>query len=340
MTEEKFPKGKAGGEERAKKLTPERRREIARKAAAARWNIPCASHDGKLNLGGWKNIPCWVLDDERRIISQRSFMDVIGMGRAIKIPIGERVRQILDPRNLRSDSASVLIKEVENPIEFLTTDSLKSYGYHGEIIINFCNAVLYARRAGNLTGAVLDYADQAERLLVAVAKTGIAALIDEATGYQEVRNRRALEVLLDKYLLHEFSAWAKRFPDEFYQEIFRLKGWEWMGMKVNRPSCVGTYTNDLVYERLEVGILKELRLRNPWVADQKRRTGYHHCLLTEDLGVPALAQHLHTVITIMRGFGAGKWERFLEFLDQTLPRKGDSVQMLLEIGEIDSEQAN
>lgn len=338
MSEENSPKGRAGGEERARKLSPERRREIARKAGAARWKIPCASHDGKLNLGGWKNIPCWVLDDERRIISQRSFMEVIGMGSGTKTPIGERVSQILDPRNLRSDSATALVKEVDHPIKFLTTESLTSYGYDGEIIVNFCNAVLYARRVGNLTGATLDYADQAERLLVAVAKTGIAALIDEATGYQEIRDRRALEVLLDKYLLHEFSAWAKRFPDEFYQEIFRLKGWEWMGMKVNRPSCVGRYTNDLVYKRLEVGILNELRLRNPWIPEQKRRAGYHHCLLTENLGVPALAQHLHTVITIMRGFGPGKWDRFLEFLDQTLPRKGDSVQMLLEIGETESEE--
>lgn len=333
MNEESSRKGKAGGDARAKKLTPEQRKEIARRAAAARWKIPVATHDGRLNLGGWKNIPCWVLEDERRIISQRSFMDVIGMGRGTRIPIGERVSQILDPKNLRSESANSLVQQVEQPIEFLTTESLKSYGYTGDIIVDFCNAILYARRAGNLAGAALDYADQAERLLLAVAKTGIAALIDEATGYQEVRDRRALEVLLDKYLLHEFSAWAKRFPDEFYLEIFRLKGWEWKGMKVNRPSCVGRYTNDLVYARIEVGILNELRLRNPWSPERNRREGYHHCLLTEDLGVPALAQHLHTVITIMRGFRPGKWERFLEFLDQTLPRKGDSIQTLLELGE-------
>lgn len=333
MSEELSPKGKAGGDARALKLTPEHRREIARKAAAAKWNTPCASHDGTLNLGGWKNIPCWVLNDERRIISQRSFMEVIGMGGRTKIPIGERVSQILDPRNLKSDSVAALVAAVENPIRFLTTDSLSSYGYDGNIIVDFCKAVLYARRAGNLAGAALDYADQAERLLEAVARTGIAALIDEATGYQEVRSRRALELLLDKYLLHEFSAWAKRFPDEFYKEIFRLKGWDWKGMKMNRPSCVGGYTNDLVYERVEVGILNELRLRNPWIPERKRRTGYHHCLLTEDLGVPALAQHLHTVITIMRGFGPKKWERFLEFLDQVLPKKGDSVQLIFELGD-------
>lgn len=333
MTKKSGGRGSAGGEARAQKLTAEQRSEIARRAAAAKWNIPQATHDGTLNLGGWRSIPCWVLTDERRIISQSSFMEVIGMKQGSLVPIANRLNYILDPKNLKSESAEALIKAVENPIRFLTKDGLPAFGYDGEIIVDFCKAILHARRVGALGQGALHYAEQAERLLVAVAKTGIAALIDEATGYQEIRDRKALEMLLDKYLLHEFSAWAKRFPDEFYKELFRLKGWEWKGMSVNRPSCVGQYTNDLIYARIEVGILKELRVRNPWIPEKRRRVGYHHCLLTEDLGVPALAQHLHTVIHIMRGFGAGKWERFIEFINQSLPRKGESVQMLFELGD-------
>jgi hypothetical protein len=56
--------------------------------------------------------------------------------------------------------------------------------------------------------------------------------IDEATGHQEVRDRLALQEILDKYLRKEFAKWAKRFPDEFYIEMFKLKGWEWRGMSV------------------------------------------------------------------------------------------------------------
>lgn len=33
-----------------------------------------------------------------------------------------------------------------------------------------------------------------------LARIGIVALIDEATGYQEVRERNALQALLDRYL--------------------------------------------------------------------------------------------------------------------------------------------
>jgi P63C domain len=99
----------------------------------------------------------------------------------------------------------------------------------------------------------------------------------------------------------------KRFPDEFYKEMFRLKGWEWLSICGKRPSVVGTYTNDLVYERLAPGILAELEGRNP-KDERGNRRGKHHQLLTDDVGHPALAQHLHAVIGLMRA--AGTWDQF------------------------------
>ena len=61
-------------------------------------------------------------------------------------------------------------------------------------------------------------------LMRGLAHIGIIALVDEATGYQEVRDREALQALLDRYLRKELAAWAKKFPDDFYKEIFRLRG--------------------------------------------------------------------------------------------------------------------
>src|SRR5262245_17296535 len=123
-------------------------------------------------------------------------------------------------------------------------------------------------------------------------RVGIIALVDEVTGYQEVRDREALQAILDRYLRKAFAAWAKRFPDEFYKEIFRLRGWKWRGMEVNRPQCVANYTKDLVYKRLAPGILEELEARNP-KNEWGHREARHHQWLTEDVGHPALAQHLY-----------------------------------------------
>jgi hypothetical protein len=63
--------------------------------------------------------------------------------------------------------------------------------------------------------------------------------------------------------MKELAAWAKKFPDEFYENIYRLKGWPWPGMGKNRYSVVAYYTRDLVYERLGPGLLKELESKSP-----------------------------------------------------------------------------
>ncbi|MGL3104847.1 P63C domain-containing protein [Bradyrhizobium sp. BR 1432] len=47
-----------------------------------------------------------------------------------------------------------------------------------------------------------------------------------------------------------------------------MKGWAWPGMSKNRYSVVGHYTNNLVFERLAPGLLRDLRLRR-----QGRKTG-------------------------------------------------------------------
>jgi hypothetical protein len=326
MDKENDSKQSRGGKARNDALSSELRSEIARKGAAARWNLPIATHGGELQIAGWVTW-CYNLADGRRIMSQRGFMDIIGM-RSRK-SIGHRIGAILEDSALKDARINKLVLDTQNPIKFTTPNGVMGFGYEDRLIVDFCQSVLDQRRLKVLPDYAAGYADAAEKFVASLAKVGIAALIDSATGFEKVRDRKALEALLDRYLRHEFSAWAKRFPDEFYEQIFRLKGWEWKGMKVNRPSCVGNYTNDLVYARLEIGILQELQIRNPWVPEKRAREGYHHTLLTDNFGVPALAQLLHTELTIMRGFGPGKWGRFKEFMDVVLPRKDQSVQLLL-----------
>ena len=162
-----------------------------------------------------------------------------------------------------------------------------------------------------------------------LAHVGIVALVDEAAGYQEIRSKEALQALLDAFLQKEFAAWAKRFPDQFYKEMFRLRGLAWNKLSVKRPQYIGKLTNDVVYERLAPGILEELQHRNP--KDEKgRRLGRHHRLLTDDIGHPALARHLRAVIGLMRA--SSNWEQFHKMLNRAFPKKGDVFQLELITG--------
>lgn len=177
-----------------------------------------------------------------------------------------------------------------------------------------------------LTKQQLPIAKKCEILVRGLAQVGIVALVDEATGYQEVRDRLALQAILDAYLRKELAAWAKRFPDEFYREMFRLRGWPWERLSVSRPSIVGKFTNDLVYERLAPGVLEELQRLNP-KDDRGRRKSRHHQWLTEDVGHPALAQHLHAVIGFMRA--SSTWDQFYRLIQRAFPKKGQTIEMNL-----------
>jgi hypothetical protein len=99
-----------------------------------------------------------------------------------------------------------------------------------------------------------------------------------------------------------------------------------MGMSKNRPQCVAAYTKDLIYARLAPGILKELEERNP-IGENKRRVGKHFQLLTQDIGNPALAQHMHATIGLMRA--SNTWDDFKSMIDRAFPVRGDSLQLSL-----------
>ncbi len=211
-------------------------------------------------------------------------------------------------------------------VKYRTEKGAVAHGIKAEIIPKICDVWLDADEEGKLGKRQKLIAQKAKLIIRALAHVGIIALVDEATGYQEIRSKEALRALLDAFLQKEFAAWAKRFPDEFYKEMFRLRGLAWNKLSVKRPQYIGKLTNNVVYERLAPGILEELQARNP-KDDKGRRQGKHHQLLTDDIGHPALAQHLHAVIGLMRA--SSSWGQFQTLLDKAFPKKGDVFQLEL-----------
>ena len=231
-----------------------------------------------------------------------------------------QLRAAGNQRNLSvGDLQSIVVK-------YRTEKGAVAHGVKAEIIPKICEVWLDADEAIKLGKRQKQIAQKAKIIMRALAHVGIIALVDEATGYQEVRSKEALQALLDAFLQKEFAAWAKRFPDEFYKEMFRLRGLAWNKLSVKRPQYIGRLTNNVVYERLAPGILAELQNKNP--RDEKgRRVQKHHQWLTDDIGHPALAQHLHAVIALMRA--SSTWTQFQNMLDKSFPKKGDVFQMEL-----------
>ena len=120
--------------------------------------------------------------------------------------------------------------------------------------------------------------------------------------------------------------WTRTFPYEFYEQIFRLKGWPGSD-GVKRPSVIGHYTNDVVYARIAPGVLDELQRRNPTLPMGWRRNR-HHQWFTEDYGHPRVKEHLKAVIVLMRS--CGSWQVFQERLNMALPKINTTFAMPLD----------
>lgn len=343
-----------GGVARAEKLSPQERSEIASKAAKARWDqqsviqeidpsIPRAlpEHRGELDLNGVK-LPCAVVQGPngvQRVLTENGITYAIlgsrsGASKRRKKSASEEgalVPLFLAPERLKP----FIDKELEDgplkPIDYIDGDRVIR-GYDAAILPAVCTVWLRAREAGALQKQQMAKAQQAEILMRALAHIGIVGLIDEATGYEKVRPQNALQELLGMIIRKELAAWVKRFPDEFYENIYKLRGWVWPGMGKNRFSVVAHYTRDLVYERLAPGVLDELERKTP-KNESGQRPDRMHQWLTEDVGHPMLAQHLHSLMMFQRlaisnGYG---WQRFVKMVDQVLPKKGSTLELPLTI---------
>lgn len=335
-----------GGRARAAKLSDEERSAIASEAAKKRWASKERLADGPprvlesfksiLDLAGMK-LPCAIIQGPKgiqRVLSETGITNAIlgnrsGASKRKKKAASEEGALLpifVAPRQLNEFIDKDLIDGPLNPIDYIDGDRTVR-AYDAGVLVAVCNIWLRAREAGKLQTQQLAKAQKAEILTRALAQTGIVALVDEATGYEKVRPQNALQEYLGLILRKELAAWVKKFPDEFYENIYKLKGWKWPGMSKNRYSVVGHYTNNLVFDRVAPGLLKELRIRSP--KNEKGRRDPMHLWLTEDVGDPMLAQHLYTLIMFQRlaiANGHG-WNRFMHTVDQVLPRRGDTLPL-------------
>ncbi len=320
-----------GGVARAKAMSADERRESARHAALARWSadLPQASHEGPLNIQGAEMLAA-VLPNGKRLLSQGTFLRAIGRSRTPKGGTGGFSTVDGLPFFLQAEQLNPFISDElrlsTTPILFRSMSGKRTVGYDAELLPMVCEVYLKFRDAcaGAVPSRYAHIVAACDLLMRGLARVGIVALVDEATGYQETRDRLALQAILDRFLRKELAAWAKRFPDEFYQQIFRLRGWEWKGMAVNRPQVVAAYTKDIVYARLAPGVLRELEVRNP-ITEKGYRKARHHQWLTDNVGHPILAQHLYAVIGLMRA--SNSWDRFTDMLDVAFPKRGDTLKL-------------
>lgn len=100
-------------------------------------------------------------------------------------------------------------------VKYRTESGTIANGIKAEIIPIICEIYLDANDNGNLGARQKKIAEKAMLLMRALARVAIAALIDEATGYQKDRARDALAKILEAFIAKELQPYARAFSSDF-----------------------------------------------------------------------------------------------------------------------------
>lgn len=246
---------------------------------------PFAKWKGQIDLGG-DSIDCYVLDTQDRVITLRSAIQAFSGTESGKL--GNYIGVSSLKPFLNSD---LILGEL---IEFsIPGTQLRGNGMTTEHFELICRGYVQALYKGaNLTDRQREIAIKCAVITSGLTRTGLDALIDEATGYQYERAEDALQVKLRAFIAEELRAWEKTFPDELWEEFGRLTNWE--GALSSRPKYWGKLVIELIYDTLDPDVAKYLRENRPppgvkW-----------HQNLTEDTGIRSLVSRCYEVIGLAK----------------------------------------
>lgn len=306
-----------GGLARMEKLSPEERSALAKAAAQERWKkakkgklgvfvpgenassveapkpegiekkaLPAALWPGVLTIGNVE-IPVYVLDDRRRIVSRTGATTVLTGGRGggnLESYVQVKALERYAPGNLIDRMIDFTIMEVVNK-------SVK--GMEADTFLEICAGYVRAWAAEALESEVqIAIAMRAAIFMAACSKVGLIALIDEATGYQYRREEEELQLKLRAFLLDEMRKWERTFPNELWEQFGRLTNWK--GSIHQRPKYWGKLVMGLIYEYLDPDVAQWLRDNAP---EPKHRQNYHQWL-TGQYGLKKLVEHIWKVIGV------------------------------------------
>lgn len=243
--------------------------------------LPFAKWKGQIDLVG-DALDCYVLDTEQRVISLSATMRAIANVDTGKLGdyIGSNsLKPFIDKDKIIGELLEFSIPGGSRTALGLTTE-------HFELICRGYVQALYKGEA--LTERQKEIAIKCAVLTSGLTRTGLDALIDEATGYQYERAEDALQVKLKAFIAEELRAWEKTFPDELWEEFGRLTNWQ--TPLQTRPKWWGKLVIEMVYDTLDTDVAEYLKSNKP------DPTVRWHQQLTENIGVRQLVSRCYEII--------------------------------------------
>lgn len=290
--------------------------------------LPKATHQGQMTVGDL-NLDCYVLEDGRRLFHKRGMARALGL----KSEGGNAFIRSMTRKGIGSELGDKLAERIANPVNFKPLTQDLAHGYEADVLVDVCKAIIKADEQGKLTKSQHALAVQARILLNAFAKVGVVALVDEATGFQQVRDPNALRLLVQQYIEAEKQEWMKQFPDSYYDDLNRIYGSKRLTQTANgtviqnRPQHFAKFTRNYVYHPLENGaVLEELDRINPKIDHRGTRKARFHQHLTHGYGIEKLKRQVQEVQTLMAV--SDTVNGFKKLFQKRFPKQGDQMDFL------------
>ncbi len=241
------------------------------------------THYGTIHIG-LIDIECMVTEKGERGYALRQLAHAVGF---------------LEKRPQRSAFAGFLEKIAPNALDLfnksapdivsMPTGGIASFIPVG-ILTEIVSGVIDAALEGRLKYNQQHLLPRCRSIYRALAKTGEAALIDEATGYQNIRESDGLQRLFAKLLRDKHSTWECRFNQDFYAALYRMMGWE-LNLDKVKPQFIGWLTMEYIYKPIfPKEIIEEIKTR--------KGTEKMHQWLNDNNGMPLLEKQRDTVTVI------------------------------------------
>jgi hypothetical protein len=210
-------------------------------------------------------VDCYVLDDGRRVLSQRGAVRALTGGRE-----GGQFGQYIERLPTKSS-----IESAGTNFEFERHDGGTAYGVESSTFVAILNAYVDAGLAGALRRNQQHLAVNASRLLRALQSLGLDALIDEATGHQQRRAHDALDRRFAAYLRATAAPHRVTFPESLVRAMHKLYRKSYTGGR--QPRWLAAVWERVYRLTLADDIVDELQTRNP----EPRFGSNHHQYLSD-----------------------------------------------------------
>src|SRR5262249_46604145 len=134
----------------------------------------------------------------------------IGLG-GKAVTHGSKLRAFLSHKEIKPFVPKELAMAMKEPVRFIRPGrgGKAAIAFEATLLIDLCDTIIEAYNEGALPKSSYFLVRQAQIITSSFAKAGIIAAVDEVTGYQAVRERDAIQKILDKYLHDYARRWSK-----------------------------------------------------------------------------------------------------------------------------------